>query len=557
MHDPERAKASRWAVCLALGLPVLVAIALLTPRILDAHFGLFDDPKSVTIAEQTWAGTWDWRADFGQYGRFRPVYWLSFSLLYGLAGGEPVWHFVANLVLLAGTAFLLGSIVLRLTRRPLAAGITGVAFVLGGPAIEATYTLSKPELLQCFLLTASGAVLVLPRRGSSRGVRGVRVLLAAGFILLAALTKETTGLALPIAAVWLLLAWLGKRAAWRTGFQQPLPNLVDFLLSAALGVGLYVAGALALSPTTISGAGPRANFTFTLDTIVGNWRVWQDWIVRDWLYLVALGIPILLLIIWRRKLSLGPLIVGCVVWMGAWFAIYLPYRFTPEYYLLPFSLGAAVLAGVLTIVVADAARAPGRPMRLLAGACAALAAFLMALTIPNNVSNAGIQLAVDRANAEMLRHVAEEAPQGALVLVNIRWEIEYRWQLEPMLQLVYDRPDLTVIPYETWGDTPPAPGTPVMVLSPLIENVPVQKVRLGIPELESRKWEASLQEELNGSLSLLREVRAETHLLMVDAPRLVCLAVPQIGYCQAAHTPFDTRRFAEGWRIYAVESASG
>ncbi len=43
--------------------------------------------------------------------------------------------------------------------------------------------------------------------------------------------------------------------------------------------------------------------------------------------------------------------------MGAWFALYLPYRFTPEYYLLPFSLGAAVLTGLLVPQVVDAAPA--------------------------------------------------------------------------------------------------------------------------------------------------------------------------------------------------------
>lgn len=42
---------------------------------------------------------------------------------------------------------------------------------------------------------------------------------------------------------------------------------------------------------------------------------------------------------------------------------------------------------------------------------------------------------------------------------------------------------------------------------------------------------------------------------MMDAPRLICLAVPEIGYCQVPHTPFDTRRFAQGWRVYAVTPA--
>ncbi len=556
MHDPERSRVSHWATCLALGLPVLIAIVLMAPRILDAHFGLFDDPASLSVAQQTWSGEWDWRADAG-YGRFRPVYWLEFSILYALVGKQAAWYFLANLVLLAGTAFLLGGIVLRLTHRPLAAGVTGVAFVLGGPVIEATYTLSKPELLQCFFLTASGAVLVLSPPGHSRGGRACRVVIAAVLILLAALTKETAGLVLAIASIWLLIGWLGKLTGWMRDPDLPLPLLVDCLLAAGLGVGAHVAGVLALSPTTISGAGPRANFTFTSGVIVGNWNVWQDWIVRDWLYLLALGALVACLVIWQRRLSHALLILGCAIWMGMWFALYLPYRFTPEYYLLPFSLGAAVLAGVLTVVVADATREPGWAMRALARGFAALAAVLVVLTIPNNVSSAGIQLSVDRANADMLSYVAREAPYGGLVLVNIPSDIEYRSQLPPMLELVYDRPDLTVVPYEASSDSPAVAGAPLMVLSPLIENVPVRTVRLGIPESESREWDASLQGELNGQVRLLREIRCETSLFMVDAPKLICLAVPEIRYCQQPHTPFDTRRFAEGWRIYAVTPASG
>jgi hypothetical protein len=138
-------------VWLALGLPVLAAVALMLPRILSPQFVLFDDATSISIGHQTWNGEWDWRQDLGQYGRFRPVYWLAYSLTYRLAGYHAAWYFVGNLFLLAGTGFLIAWTLLRITRKPLAAGVAGMAFVLGGPVVEAAYTLSKPELLQVFL----------------------------------------------------------------------------------------------------------------------------------------------------------------------------------------------------------------------------------------------------------------------------------------------------------------------------------------------------------------------------------------------------------------------
>jgi hypothetical protein len=163
MRSSTSARVLNWPAWLGLSIPALVAVALMAPRILDAHFGLFDDPSSISIAQRTWSGDWDWRVDAG-YGRFRPVYWLAFSLMYGWAGNQAVWYFCGNLLLLAGMAWLLSLIVLRLTHRHLAAAAAGIAFVLGGPVIEAAYTLSKPELLQCFLpdLLGSCPGLVVP-----------------------------------------------------------------------------------------------------------------------------------------------------------------------------------------------------------------------------------------------------------------------------------------------------------------------------------------------------------------------------------------------------------
>jgi len=464
---------------------------------------------------------------------------------------------VGNLLLLACTALSLSVAVLRLTRRPLAGGIAGLAFVIGGPVIEAAYTLSKPELLQCFFLTGSAATLVLVPRAGTKRVRAGALMLSSVFILLAALTKETTGLLLGIAAAWVAIAWASDRVCGARGDSRSVPLALDFLAACALGIAAYIGIAVAFSPGILSGAGPRANFTFTWATIGANANIWLDVIVRDWLQLLPLVVAAAYLAVSTRKLAHLPVILGCLVWMGAWFALYLPYRFTPEYYLLPFSLGAAVFTGLLVPPVVDGARTASPAGSLLATACAALAAVLFLLTIPNDLSNAGIQLSVDKANQAMLGYVAETMPPGGLVLVNIRADVEYLWQVGPMLHRVHNRPDLAVEPYPASGVPPAYGGRPTFVVSPIIENVPLPSVRLGIPEEASRGWEANLQQELEERLELQREVRYGLTLLMVDAPRLICFAVPQIGYCQRPHTPLDTRRFAAGWRVYSLSAPAG
>ncbi len=111
-----------------------------------------------------------------------------------------------------------------------------------------------------------------------------------------------------------------------------------------------------------------------------------------------------------------------------------------------------------------------------------------------------------------------------------------------MLQTVYDRPDLTVEPYPTEGAAPADGLRPIdgRVADHGERPVPVGEV--GDPEQASRGWEADLQSEMGDRLRLMRETRFGLDLLVVDAPRLICLAVPQIGYCQRPHAPFDTRQ---------------
>ena len=525
----------------------------MAPRILHAEFGLFDDANSISVARQTWSGEWDWRQDVGQFGRFRPVYWLGFSILYPLARDQSTGYFVGNLLLLSLTVLLLSGSLLRVTGKPLAAGVAGMAFVLGGPTIEATYTLSKPELLQTFLIVGAGAAIVLAPGAPQRVVRWAGAALAALLVLLAALTKETTGVLLIISPVWLAMAWLVNRGP--RGNPRNTEMALDFMLACSLGIVVAVVLALGSSPSVVSAAGPRANFGLSWPSMAAKASIWLDLIVRDWLYLVPCVIAAALGLVASRRPSRVPLMLGAGVWMAIWFGMYLPYRFTPEYYLLPFSLGASVLAGLLVLQVSETLPRQSRATSILMWIGMAVGAILFLLTIPNNLSNGAIQIAVDEANADMLRFVAREAPGGARVLVNLRTDSEYVPHMGPMLDMVHGRPDLHVQPYPTDGSPPSDDGRPTLIVSPFMENIPYPVVRLGVPEAESRSWEEALQQELGGRLRLQGETRSNARLFIVDAPRLVCLAWREMDYCQRRNTPFDTRRFSAGWKIYALDGS--
>jgi hypothetical protein len=547
------APAERQHLWIALGLPVLAAVALMVPRILNADFGLFDDSTSISIAEQTWAGQWNWREDPGGYGRFRPMYWAAFSLIYRLADYQASWYFVGNLLLLAGTTLLLGWMMLALTRSPATAGVAAAAFVLGGPVVEATYTLSKPELLQCFLIVAAGAILYAARRSLAGRLRVRRTLLIAIFVLLAALTKETAGVLLGIALAWLAIGWTARRLCGSLGTARSVALVREFLAACVLGMGAFAVGAVVSSPDLLAAAGPRANFTLDWATVLTNAKAWLHLIGRDWLYLLPLSVGAGCLIAAERGFGQVPLMLAPLVWMGAWIALYLPYRFTPVYYLLPFSLGAAALTGLLVGYLLRTWLGAGGARSRIAIASLVLAVILFLLTIPNIISNAKIQLSVDSANSEMLEYVAETASAGGLTLVNMPDDLEYSWHVGPMLGMVHDRPDLTVEAY-------PGPGSTLeigtLVVSPFIENVPQPTVRLGVPELLSRQWEAELLEDLAGRFVLAGEMRHEARLFMIDAPRLMCHFVPDLDLCSGQGAALDTRRFAAGWRVYAISSGA-
>src|SRR5206468_7429748 len=129
-------------------------------------------------------------------------------------------------------------------------------------------------------------------------------------------------------------------------------------------------------------------------------------IVRDFAFLLPLLAVALLSRVGGRPAWRRPILYACV-WMAGWLAVYLPWPATFAYYLLPFAFGAAVLAG--TVVGASwYARGPEHPLarRRLAWSVLVASGLLWVPAGVNAVADARVQLAVDRANADLVDFLA-------------------------------------------------------------------------------------------------------------------------------------------------------
>jgi hypothetical protein len=534
---------------LALYSPVIIGCILMIPRLLSPQFGFFDDATTLITSESILDGTWS-LADDAYLGRFRPVYWFYYAVIYALAGQNPFWFFMGNALLLSVTTIGLIILARRLGSSRLQAWFAGTVFVLAGSALENTYTLSKPELQQGLWLILSLLSIGLSTQANSNRRKGLSLALASSTIFLACASKETSMILLPIAFAWFLISWLLKRLNKSSG-ETAFPARRVYLIASFIGVAAFLALRYLNLPSGLIESGYPSRFNFSRDHMVANARIWVDLVLRDYLYLLPLTpLPLLWWII-KRNFQRLHLLVDSAIWMLAWAAIYIPWQFTQEYYLLPFALGAAILAAILlhgNLALLQQAKVPWRVLSVI-GLALTLTLFL--LTLPSNVTKGRAQLAVDASNDEMLNYVLDYAPQDGVVLINIQDPNEYVRRFITYVNLIGDRPDLEVDHFhfqdpvlEGWEDKT------IMIVSPIVENQFYPSMRMGVFEMPSRKWNQSLLEYMGAQGELQSQVRHQFRSALINTPRAICFLIPSLKYCKVPHSPIDNRVFAYGWDIY-------
>jgi hypothetical protein len=544
-------KNRNWLGALLMFSPVLVCMLIMLPRLGSPQFGLLDDGTTIATSQQMAAGKWNIANEVGS-GRFRPAYWLYYGAIYLAAGPDARAFFTGNLLLFVFITAGLVTLVRINGGTRLAAGLAGLFFALAGAAIENFYTLSKPEAPQLLGFTLLLIAVSAYARVRHKAVKALLVVLALLAMAWSMSVKETGVAMVPISLAWLGIAWLVER---RQAVRLETASRLVLVGSALVISAGFILLRTSLVTLGLPGGGYSSNYAFTLQRFLSSGLRWAGWLVRDYLYILPLALFLLALWIKQRSVPSGRRYLEWFVWMGVWIAIYLPWVYSLEYYLLPFALGCAAFCGLAVDQAVRYISQSGRIERFFLAACLASSFLLLLITLPNNVTNGRLQLVVDAANAEMLNYVADKLPQNGTLLVNLPQGYEYYHEIELHLDKLYHRSDILVqrfpfISDEAEQKTP----VPFTIISPQIKNPPSLSVRLGVNEGITAQGSKAVRQLLGPDASPGYIVGRRYQLFTIDFLRIVCPLFRNRGYCAASNAVIDRTWLSYGWDIYTVTS---
>ena len=530
-------------------LPFLLALLILLPRLLSPQFGLMDDAMTLSQAQSFLKGDFSMSHDM-QAGRFRPVYWLYYTLVYALAGYHPFWFFVANLVLLWALLVEIRMLVKQAGGAEWQVLLASGLFLLSMPIIENFYTLSKGEPLQLVLML--GAVLLLnPKPSDQPKFPWAKSLLAALLILLAIMVKETAIALVPLAGLWALFSTLIKSNEAKT----PQRYLWALTGAAVLATLLYFGSRQLVQSTPLFGGTYTDRYFFNLGETIQKLLRW----ITQFAYYFHYYVPIAIIWVWllftktpiSKELKIN--LFRWSTWWLAWFALFIPWDFAESYYLLPFALGGALLISLSAPVLFSAFKAQKKLGRALMTTLAIVAGALFLLTLPNYITNARIQLAFDKANVEMLDYVQEEIPVNATVFMNIEGANEYVEKMRIYLNEHLNREDIHYSHIDQTQMEHIIEQVGAFVLIPKIDNQPALSVRAGVEEYYQDIWDRTLSNLMvDRHISLF--VNEESFRLMnVNLPVIFCRFGVDASFCQSSEPLIDSEMFTYGWEIIQIQ----
>lgn len=537
---------------------ILAALVLvvMVPRLRSAEFGMLDDGVTVYVS-QALAEAWSdgdpflvLRLENGR-GRFRPLYWLFEAAQYAIWGPSARGFFVGNAVALLLTALAVAATVAAATRDRLASLLAGVAYVLAPPVAESYYTLSKPEVPLALWLAVSLWTWAAARVDSETGGRRRRALLAvsAASLLLAYFTKETAQVMMPVSALWLVASWRRARSAPASAAAR-----VDrwyFAVNVAW-VALFWMLRVASGTAGVAAGEDSQRYALTSLSIVSSGLAHLVWYARDFPFLL----PLVAFLAWPRARpgGLDPwTLLVAIFWVLGWTAIMLPWPAIFEYFLLPASIGVAVIVGLGVAAAVRALHAPDRTLRIVAGVLLAVLLLCLPVTLSGGVTSARIQLVVDAANGSLVDFLATRAPAGTTVLVDLPEPNEYVHELQLHLALLKGRRDVEVTYRE--GRQIPRDGT-VFVAVHHMRNRPLPGVRLPLTETELGIDQA--RGRYGAGAVLAHHVTRRIDLFVPATPAPICAVLEHAQahadlFCASDRLLVDRRRFRYGWQVYRVD----
>jgi hypothetical protein len=528
--------------------PILVCVLIMLPRLVSPQFGLMDDGRGIVIARGMMHGKLDLGWDI-LAGRFRPVYWAAFAFWYMLADGHAFWYFLGNLIVFSATTLVIIRLVIELGGSNLQAWVSGLIFSLSPPVIENVYSLSKAENLQLFLLCAAIWMVVIAIKAGRGYIYWLSLVGAFLLIQITCFTKESTLLMIPISLAWWLLACLGRfRHINAAIFAKKVTRWI--LVISLLCGGVFILARSIFFSSKIISVGVGSNFSFEFSQIISGVVRWGGWLMRDFMWLLPLILVVFVWCLFKKRSPRSGLWLFAGVWMVAWLGLYIPWYFGAEYYLLPFTAGVAVLAGVLWVELIEIIRDPGRIWKTIGYFSFGLTGLLLLATQANSVTDASVQLAQDAANASVLEYVAKNAPLGSNVLVNIQLANEYIDQMEFLLNYEYGRTDLQFDRYQGQDLSQLAGQFPaVFVLVADLENQPKMTVRMGFVEDTLDIWNSILLPKLESWKEAFRVTRERT-ILTIDFPRLLCPVLNLENFCSSDGGLVNLWNLRYRWTVY-------
>jgi hypothetical protein len=528
--------------------PVALAGLVMLPRLASPQFGLLDDGLTLQTGREV-IGWWPSTLYLiPETGRFFPAYWLVYSTIFGIVGARPLAFFTVNVLLLAGLLAVLVRLVRLGGGTSRQAAVAMVLFALSGPTIESFYTLSKAEPLQLtwigISLLATAAASIEARRARRVGL----ITLAAGSLLLAHATKETSLVLVPISLGWLAVERWSSRERGPCGrFAAPYV-VINVVAAAAFLVLRWYYAPLALAEGTYTRA-----YALNPETVGPALFRISAWLVRDFAFLLPLLAVTVPSLLGGRSAWRPPILYACV-WMVGWLAVYLPWPATFEYYLLPFAFGAAGLAGT---VVGDSGASRSHPHSVTRGRVAwsvlVTSGLLWSVAIVNAVADARVQLTVDRSNADLVDFLAG-LPVRSRVVVNTGVN-EYLVELPMHLSQIKGRSDILVEHVTRLPPNGPS-SADVFVVTAEVANKPGPTVRVALDESSVRRDNAMLSEVLTGRSELVYRAAQHTHLIEIGIHRLLCSVtvspLTDATYCPSDRGVIDSRTFSYGWQVHRL-----
>jgi len=533
---------------ITIGLPILIAVLLMIPRLTSAQFGLLDDGAMLGEVRKILAGDFSMQHDL-QAGRFRPLYWGYFSLIYLLAGPSPFWFFFGHMVLLLILIIEIQTLTRQMGGKPWQELLTSLIFVFSMPIVENFYTLSKGEPLQMvFVLLALIGFEKLKIKSTNRVKWPIFTMIFISF-LAALLVKETSMVLLPIAVLWTGYSFIIKK------------NGPDKIRKANLiFLGIILSGIVTGTLLRSAWAGPSVaagtyteRYDLSVLSLANKIARWLTLYAFYFHYLLPLAIVGLIAQFSTRK----PLSdrqenkLNWLVWAFVWIIALIPWEFTEVYYLLPFSIGIGILTSLIAPNIKRALQqGSSRNWVLKTSLAFALAMFL--LTLPNFYTHARTQLIIDQANEKMLEKLQENIPQNGDAFIGMDAENEYVINTERFLRDRYDRQDIhyDFVSLETLGGLHHY-SQGILVL-PYIRNQPDLIVRIGMQEKFTIAWRENIISVMDDRLTELDEIRGSFPMLNINLPVLICPLVGEIGFCEEADPVIDTREFRYGWEVYRI-----